>query len=183
MKTFIYSILVLMILALVPYHVGCGGNDNSQKKPATTLETQKDTPERFVLRSVYDRKYSWSDFLGKPFMINFWATWCGPCRVEMPAMLKLYNEYQPKGLEIVGISLDDERTKEQVAPFVDRYNIPWVVLYGDLAVSDEFKLGPSIPVTLFFDAQGHETARLVGAQPEAAFRQELEKLFPDNPKS
>jgi len=169
--------LALLAILTVSCLTGCGGKESATDKPDTNISTQNQTPERFTLRNIYGKKYRWSEFVGKPFVINFWATWCGPCRAEIPGMITVYKEYQPKGLEIIAISLDDERTKDRVAPFLDEFMIPWIVLYGDQAVTDEFQPGQSIPVTLFFDAQGNETARLVGAQSEAAFRRELEKLF------
>lgn len=103
--------------------------------------------------------------------------------MEIPILKKLYAEYNPQGLEIVAISMDDMRTEAQVVPFIDRFQIPWLVVYGDNTVPYEFNLGPSIPVTLFFDAKGNEVGRLVGAQPESVFRSELDKLFPRPPQS
>jgi thiol-disulfide isomerase/thioredoxin len=167
------------ILVLMPHcFIGCGGAESSGDQAEAEVVVDTGEPERFALRNIYRKKYQWSDFIGRPFMINFWATWCGPCRAEIPVLRKLYSEYQPNGLEIVAISLDTERTKDQVVPFIDSYKIPWIVLYGDIAVAQEFNLGQSIPVTLFFNAEGNEVSRLTGAQPERIFRQELEKLFP-----
>jgi len=172
-------ILGFMALSLVPYLVGCGDKEETEENQNSQEIAADETSERFILRNIYNKKYRWSDFVGQPFIVNFWATWCGPCRAEIPAMMKIYKEYQPRGLEIVAISLDGPRTVKQVVPFIDHYRIPWVVLYGDEAVQREFNLGNSIPVTLFFDAEGNETARLRGAQPEQIFRRELEKIFPD----
>lgn len=169
--------LVLFAISTALYLVGCGGGESSSDNPGSNISTQNQPSERFALRNIYGKKYRWSEFVGKPFIINFWATWCGPCRAEIPGMINVYKEYQPLGLEIVAISLDDARTIDRVVPFIDQFKVPWIVLYGDQAVIDEFQPGQSIPVTLFFDAQGKETARLIGAQPESAFRRELEKLF------
>ncbi len=174
------SVLVLIILAVfsITVPVGCGSSESSSKKPEADLSAQDNIPERFNLKNIYGKRYQWSQFAGKPLIINFWATWCGPCRAEIPAMKKLYSEFHPQGLEIVAISLDQKRTIEQVVPFIDKYQIPWVVLYADQKTVDEFSLGASIPETIFFDANGNETARLIGAQPESRFRREIEKLFP-----
>ena len=174
----IVTLLVLSFLAAAILSTGCGKDDNSRQKAQTGTTAAKPQAQRFVLKNVYNKHYEWSQFVGKPFMINFWATWCGPCHREMPVLKKIYGDYHPKGLEIVAISVDDDRTKAQVIPFVDRYRVPWVVLYGTEQVMREFNLGPSIPTTIFFDAQGNETGRIVGAQSELAFRQQLDKLFP-----
>ena len=167
-----------LIILAVGVIAGCGSSESSSKKPEVALAVKDSIPERFDLKNIYGKRYQWSQFVGKPLIINFWATWCGPCRAEIPAMKKMYSEFHPQGLEIVAISLDQERTIDQVVPFIDRYEIPWVVLYGDKNAVEAFNLGPSIPETIFFDANGNETARLVGAQPELTFRREIEKLFP-----
>ncbi len=170
--------LVLTALIAVPsWMMGCSSSSSSDKSGGTATSSS----ERFVLKNIYNKNYKWSDFQGHPLIVNFWATWCGPCRREIPAMLEVYKEYQPRGLEIVAISLDDARTIDRVPAFVDRYRIPWVVLYGNDKVTREFNLGPSIPMTLFFDAQGNEVSRFVGAQPELVFRRELDKLFAQSP--
>jgi thiol-disulfide isomerase/thioredoxin len=182
MKRFVRTTVILIGALLILLGSGCGRSESSGKK-TDTVAAQKKVRERFVLKNIYGKPYSWSQFLGKPFMINFWATWCGPCRAEIPALKKLYAEYNPQGLEIVAISVDDIRTETQVVPFIDRFQIPWLVLYGDDRVTMEFNPGPSIPVTLFFDANGNEVGRFVGAQPESVFRQEIEKLFPKQPQS
>jgi thiol-disulfide isomerase/thioredoxin len=178
MKIRFFCVFVISAVLLIPYLAGCGSGESSGDIPEPNLKAEENAPERFALRNIYGTKHRWSQFVGTPFVINFWATWCGPCRAEMPVLKKLYAEYQPKGLEIIAISVDDQRTINQVVPFIDRYQVPWIVLLTDNQVEREFKLGTSVPVTLFFDAEGRETGRLVGAQPEAAFRIELQKLFP-----
>jgi len=178
MNKSISLLLTFILLITAPFLNGCGSKESSADTPDTDVPAQKQITERFNLRNTIGQRHHWSEYVGKPLIINFWATWCGPCRAEIPGMINIYKEYQPQGLEIVAISLDDQRTKDRVVPFIDQFQIPWVVLYGDQAVVNEFQPGASIPVSIFFDSQGNETARLVGAQPEANFRREVEKLFP-----
>jgi len=173
------AILSALLLAVSAFFAGCGSDDPSEDRDFATADNNP-VYERFNLKDMYNKRHQWSNFLGKPFVINFWATWCGPCRREMPILKKLYDEYHPKGLEIIGISVDDARTRRLVAPFVEQYGVPWVILYGEEPVLKEFSLGPSIPTTLFFDAEGNEISRIVGAQPEVVFRRELAKLFPSS---
>ena len=134
-----------------------------------------DSDERFALKDISGTTRVWSEFAGKPLAINFWATWCGPCRMEIPVLKKLYAEYQPKGLEIIGISVD--RDQRKVLPYVQQMGMPWVVLYTNREVLQEFKMGQGIPYTIFIDAEGNETGRVIGAQPEGVFRRELAKIL------
>jgi thiol-disulfide isomerase/thioredoxin len=173
------------VITAALFWYGCGSKETAKPSgsgsPGGQVQTALDKSERFVLDDVYNRKRKWSEFVGKPLVINFWATWCPPCRIEMPQLKKLYQEYKPKGLEIVGISVDD--TRDPVMPFVQQMQIPWVILYGDKNVSEEFKMGRGIPVTIFFDATGKEIGRVIGAQPEEVFRSYFDKLVGVQAKS
>lgn len=157
---------------------GCGDKETSRTSgggsAAEQIPPAVDVSERFVLDDVFNRKRKWSEFVGKPLVINFWATWCPPCRMEMPVLKALYKEYKPKGLEIVGISVDDSRNP--VLPFIQQMQLPWVILHGDKNVAEEFKMGRGIPVTIFFDASGREIGRVTGAQPEGVFRSYFDKM-------
>jgi thiol-disulfide isomerase/thioredoxin len=176
------ALILAAVLVTVPLWSGGCGKSSSSDKPDTKAN-RSSTQERFALKNIYNKSYKWSDFLGHPFIVNFWATWCGPCRREIPGMIKVYDDYQSRGLKIVAISVDDARTLARVPAFIDAYHIPWIVLYGNEQVAREFNLGPNIPVTIFFDAQGHEVSRFVGSQPESVFRQELEKLYSQSPQA
>jgi len=186
MKAFITSVIAVVLGVFLSMAIGCGkaGEQKSDSAIAaapdsTTAAPTTQAKERFALQDLNGRQRTWSEFIGKPLLVNFWATWCPPCRVEIPTLKKLYDEYHPQGLEIVAISMDTKTSA--VKPFADQMQLPWVVLYTDERVSDEMKLGRGIPMTIFFDAQGNETGRVTGAMPEAYFREQIGKLFP--PKS
>ncbi len=181
----ILLLLAVALTALLAFGCGKDGNSTSTSKGTPTagpaMTEANNPPQRFILNDLFGRKRRWSEFVGNPLVINFWATWCGPCRYEMPVLKKLYAEYKPKGLEIVGISVD--RTLDPVTPFVYQMQIPWVIVLGDSRVVDEFKLGRGIPMTIFFDAAGKEIGRVTGAQPEAVFRDYFDRLVASPPKS
>jgi len=160
------------------FWLGCGDKETAKPSGGGSaggqVQTENNASERFVLDDAFNRKRKWSEFVGKPFAINFWATWCPPCRMEMPALKALYKEYKPKGLEIVGISVDDSR--DPVMPFIQQMQLPWGILHGDKNGAEEFKMGRGIPVTIFFDATGKEIGRVTGAQPEGVFRSYFDKM-------
>jgi thiol-disulfide isomerase/thioredoxin len=183
MKTFLTFAAVVMLGVSLALVIGCGkaAEQKSDSAIAATSDSAATVPvsqtkERFTLQDLDGRQRSWSEFIGKPFLVNFWATWCPPCRMEIPTLKKLYEEYHPQGLEIVAISMDTKTSA--VKPFADQMQLPWVVLYTDEKVPDEMKLGRGIPMTVFFDAQGVEVGRVTGAMPEAYFREQIGKLFP-----
>ena len=131
--------------------------------------------ERFILTDINGKTRTWSEFAGKALIVNFWATWCGPCRMEMPVLKNIYHEYQGQGLEILGISVD--RDQRKVPPFIKQMDIPWVILFADQDVPREFKMGRGIPSTIIFNAEGVEVSRFSGVRPEGFIRQEVMKAL------
>ncbi len=144
-------------------------------QPAVIPSNPAEEGERFVLTDINGETRRWSEFEGNPLIINFWATWCGPCRVEMPILKELYAEYQSKGLEIISISVD--QNPAPVKPWVQQMNIPWTVTYLDMNAVKEFRLGQSIPCTIFLDKDGNEESRLTGAHPKETMRDHIEQII------
>jgi len=165
------SIIPAIFLLLVSGIVSNGCGDSPRANYASL--------ERFILLDINGQERRWSEFKGKPLMINFWATWCGPCRREIPLLINIYDQYHDQGLEIIGISIDQRR--DQVPPFVRQFDIPYVILYGDYQSTVEFELGRGIPVTIFIDAEGNETGRISGAQPPEFFMNQVQKLMATKP--
>src|SRR5262245_27852736 len=98
--------------------------------PGANSAEQRIAPD-FELKTLAGRKVKLSDFRGKVVVLNFWATYCGPCRVEMPWLVDLYKQYRSRGLEVVGVSMDDEGAQKQVADFVREIGVPYPILLGN----------------------------------------------------
>jgi len=181
MRKFTILLTILLAIAAVLAISACGNDssDTSQAVAKTSSNYSRSTSagvrERFELYDVNGNLRRWSEFAGKPLVLNFWATWCGPCRHEIPLLKKLYEDYRSEGLEIIGISVD--QAPAMVKPFVDRVKIGYPILYADGKLVSEFKLGGSIPFTIFFYPDGTESARITGARPESSLRAEIEKIM------
>ncbi len=100
----------------------------SQKEVLKKVIEDIDKAPDFILESIYDSTYTLSNMEGQVVLVNFWATWCGPCRMEIPEFNELYEKYNEKGLEIVGISISD--TKKQLENFVKSFDVDYPILYG-----------------------------------------------------
>jgi len=116
------------------------------------------------------KRTSLKDLRGKVVVIDFWATWCGPCKAEIPAMKKLYEEYGKKGLEIIGVSLDEKEAA--LTDYVKDKGVPWPQVFGKdaQALADEWGV-EAIPAVFIIDRQGR--LRSLNA------RGKLEKLVPE----
>ena len=100
----------------------------SQKELLKKIIEDIDKAPDFTLESIYDSTYTLRNMEGKVVLVNFWATWCGPCRMEIPEFNELYEKYSQKGFEIVGISISD--TKKQLENFIKSFDVDYPILYG-----------------------------------------------------
>ena len=112
-----------------------------------------------VLKDASGERVRLSDYRGKVVVLNFWATWCGPCLDEMPMLVEMEKEYGSRGVVFVGASLDDARTSGQIPDFLARYRVKYPIWYG--ATGDDvarFGLGEAVPDTVFIDPEGQVTS-------------------------
>ncbi|MBV9182489.1 MAG: TlpA family protein disulfide reductase [Acidobacteria bacterium] len=119
-----------------------------------------------------------AQYQGKVVVLNFWATWCIPCRQEMPVLAEMEHKYSQKGLAVLGASVDDEKTQPQIQTFADNHHVPFPLLRG--ASSEQMQslgLGESIPATAFFDADGQLVARVLGELNRSELEHRLEWML------
>jgi len=131
----------------------------------------------FELVDLSGSTKSLADYSGKVVMLNFWATWCGPCKREIPDFIELQDEYRDQGFEIVGISLDDPAKTDEVARFSRDQGINYDVLYGHRGVAEAYGGVRSIPTTFLIDRSGAVVASITGVQPKNVWTEEIEKLL------
>ncbi|HUL46152.1 MAG TPA: TlpA disulfide reductase family protein [Steroidobacteraceae bacterium] len=115
---------------------------------------------------------------GKVVIVNFWATWCGPCRAEMPLLNRFYLAHRAQGLALVGVSVDDRHDRKEVAEVMRQFAYPAVLASS----AGENGFGPplAVPMTWIIDANGVVRARLVSAVTEQALEQAVLPLLPQS---
>ncbi len=129
-----------------------------------TAEAAGRTPS-FAVTTVDGREIDLQSLRGKVVVINFWATWCGVCLAEMPALEALYRRYQDKGLELIAVSVDRPSAREKVRKVMSRYHFP-VAMASD-ATKNSFGVPTGVPVTFVMDAQGVGRHQLIMEEPSA----------------
>ena len=107
----------------------------------------------FELPDVEGTLVRMADFQDKVLLINFWATWCQPCLIEIPWFLEFQEQYGPQGFEVIGISLDDEGA-EVVKPFMEKHGMTYTVLIGDEAATELFGGILGLPTSFMVDRDG-----------------------------
>jgi peroxiredoxin len=118
---------------------------------------------------------------GNVVLVNFWATWCAPCRKEIPDLVDLYDELQPKGLEIVGIAVDQEGA-EVVKPFVEEQNINYpIVLDPDQSTEKHFEAMYGLPTTYVVNPEGKIVRRILGIFPIDEMKPKLQEMLSSEP--
>jgi thiol-disulfide isomerase/thioredoxin len=146
------------------------GNPAGLEGPDGAASAPQGPPARPIPDTVPDLKLpdlggqqkSLRDFLGHPLIINFWATWCAPCRREIPLLQQLRRAYQGDGLTVVGIAVD---FRTAVADYVRRQAIDYPLLIGEdagLAAAEQFGMQTVLPFSVFADAQGRIVALKIG---------------------
>jgi thiol-disulfide isomerase/thioredoxin len=122
----------------------------------------------FRIRTLEGRELSLSDLRGKVLILDFWATWCPPCRDEIPLLIELKKEYGHRGLDILGLTIEDpEREAETVRRFVQELGVNYTVGFAPEGMFEAF-VGPGdhpIPQTFLFDRRGRLRDHLVGYDP------------------
>ena len=130
----------------------------------------------FTLFDIYGEARSLSDFRGKVVILDFWTTWCPPCRAEIPHFIELYDEYKDEGLEIIGISMDWNGDRI-VAPFVEDNGINYVILLDKDEVANLYGGIISIPTTFVIDRDGGIRKRYVGYRDKEVFENDIKELL------
>jgi cytochrome c biogenesis protein CcmG/thiol:disulfide interchange protein DsbE len=134
----------------------------------------------FTLEDLSGNKHSLADYKGHALAINFWATWCAPCKVETPWLIDLRNQYAAQGFEVLAISADDidrkdprkfDEEKQEVARFVQKMRMPYPVLIDGSSVADSYGDFEALPTTFFLDRNGI----VVAAQMGMTTKDELER--------
>lgn len=129
----------------------------------------------FALRALSGDTLRLADLRGRVVLVNFWATWCGPCREEIPDFLSLRRDLAPRGLEIVGVSMDLDAAP--VAPFVREMGIDYPIVMADDDLPDRIAGLMVLPTTLVLDRDGRLVRRLPGRFQTAELRPLLDELL------
>ena len=168
-KVILFILAILLIMILAPLL-------RSQQVSVTKNNSGNQVASDFTLYDLDNKPFRFSDLKGKVVILDFWATWCPPCRAEIPHFKSLYTEYQEEGLEIVGIALD-QGGANIVKPFVKDNEITYPILISNQSVTEDYGGIRGIPTTFVIDREGRIVEKFVGYRDKEVFESAIQKLL------
>jgi len=151
---------VLIFILLVPHSFAEGGVDPLFLKAGIQTVNHKKAPD-FCLEELSGKKVELKHFKGQVVFLNFWATWCGPCKEEMPSMEALYQRFKEKGFVFLAISVDYEE-KKKVKEFIDKHRYTFPVLIDSKGLTLDLYGVKGIPTTILIDKKRRMVGRAIG---------------------
>jgi len=173
----ILALVVVLAAAILLYRSRQTGTEEEKAGPGTAAGSfALKTAPPFSLKDTNGNVYSSAQLAGKPAAINFFATWCPPCREEIPGFIEVYNKHREKGFELIGISLDAD-SRENMPGFLMNNKIRYRILFGDLDTARAYGGVSALPTTFFVGKDGEIKNVHVGYMDKDAFDKEVMKLL------
>ena len=154
-RPFLTSILLLCLCISWAFFLSHCSKEGKAPSPALAPD--------FTLKTLDGGEMTLSKLKGKVVLLDFWATWCAPCRAEIPWLVELSTKYRANGLEVLGVSMDEGRAnRAKVAPFVRERSVSYTILFGDDNVAAAYDGVPLLPQTFFIGRDGKILGSVAG---------------------
>jgi thiol-disulfide isomerase/thioredoxin len=143
---------------------------------SATFQAKGGVAPDFALQSLDGKTIRLSDFRGKPVVLNFWATWCEPCKIEMPWFVELQKQYAAGGLQFIGVAMDDASEKD-IAAFAKDMGVNYPILIGKEDVGNAYGGVQYLPETFYIDREGKVVDRMFGLKGRGEIEDNIKKIL------
>jgi len=169
------SAVAFTALALLLTNSACNNHTQPVRKAVRNDKERKVAPD-FTLKDANGKTVTLSEYKGKVVLLNFWATWCGPCKIEIPWFMEFEQQYKDRGFAVLGVSMDQDGW-DAVKPYVEEKKINYRVALGNDSVGDLYGGIESLPTTFILDRDGRVAATHLGLVDKSDYRNEILQLL------
>ena len=171
-RYFIAALAVTAVLAFALHDRSTGSARAASVKPD---KDRREAPD-FTLKDADGKTVHLSDYKGKVVLLDFWATWCGPCRIEIPWFMEIERQNKDKGFEVLGVAMDDEGW-EAVKPFLTEMKMNYRVVVGNDDIARKYGGVDALPTTFLIDREGKIAAIHIGLADRRDFEDGVQELL------
>ncbi|MCW5980449.1 MAG: TlpA family protein disulfide reductase [Bryobacteraceae bacterium] len=165
-----------VVAALLLLPTACTRNSASTEAASVKPAREREPAPDFSLKDADGRTVRLSDYKGKVVLLNFWATWCGPCRIEIPWFRDFESNFKDRGFAVIGVSMDEEGW-EVVKPYVERAKVNYRVVIGDDEVAGNYGGVSSLPTSFIIDRDGRIASVHIGLVSKDNYAKDINALL------
>jgi cytochrome c biogenesis protein CcmG/thiol:disulfide interchange protein DsbE len=169
------SALTIVAVAVLLGITACSPTPQPAHAAVKAAATRHKAPE-FDLKDQAGNIVHIADYKGKVVLLDFWATWCGPCNIEIPWFKEFESKYKDRGFEVVGVSMDEAGWKA-IAPFAVKKKMNYKIVLGDEKTGDQYGGIEALPTAFIIDREGRVAAVHVGLSARKEFQDAIEQLL------
>jgi cytochrome c biogenesis protein CcmG/thiol:disulfide interchange protein DsbE len=172
----VFALLFIAIVGMLAFGKYMDHHRRGKASSALVGDVRGRQAPDFELATLDGRKVKLSDYRGKAVILNFWATWCGPCRIEMPWFVDLQKEYAKDGLTILGVAMDDS-DPQKIAQFASEMGVNYPVLLGTDKVSEQYGNVEYLPTTFYINREGEIVGKSAGLMGKGELEDDAKKAL------
>jgi peroxiredoxin len=171
-----FARLSLAVAAILLVSGGCSSSPRTVRAASLKPDKERKKAPDFALKDANGQTVRLSDYHGKVVLLDFWATWCGPCKIEIPWFQEFERQNKDKGFAVIGVAMDDDGW-DVVKPFAKERGINYRLVLGDDKVADLYGGLDALPTTLLIDRGGNIAAVHIGLSGKNEFEDSIQELL------